>query len=198
MSTREKEITAYHEAGHALIGSVLEYADPVHKVTIISRGNALGYTFSLPLEERKLESKKEFLDDIAVMLGGYAAEQLIFNDRTAGASSDLQKVSAIARAMVTRWGMSDVIGPIAIAGDGGRDNGADSRELSETWKTVVDEEVQRIAKEALVRAQDVLSTHRKVLDAIAKKLIEVETLEQPEYEAILSAHGIPLKKIEKK
>jgi cell division protease FtsH len=201
LSKKEKEITAYHEAGHALIGSVLPHADPVHKVTIISRGNALGYTFSLPLEERKLESKNELLDDIAVLLGGYATEQLVFGNRTAGASSDLQRVNSIARAMVTRWGMSDLVGPLATASDGGRsafNQNEGSSDLSEKWKAIVDEEVQRIAKEGLERATKVLTEHRKVLDAIAKKLIEVETLEQPEYEALISAHGIPLKKKEEK
>ena len=197
LTKKEKEITAYHEAGHAIVASVLPDADPVHKVSIVARGRAGGYTLKLPLEERKLQTKNEFLDDIAMSLGGYAAEVMVFGDVTTGPSSDLQSVAAIARAMVTRWGMSDLIGPMAIASDGGRNpfgGDADSRDISEKWKTLADEESQRIAKEAMERAKAVLSTHRQALDAVAKKLMEVETLEQAEYEVILTAHGIPLKK----
>ena len=120
LSKKEKEITAYHEAGHAIVASVLPHADPVHKVSIIARGNAGGYTLKLPLEERRLQSKKEFIDDIAMSLGGYVAEKMIFGDITTGPSSDLQVASNLARAMVTRWGMSDVIGPIAFVDSGGR------------------------------------------------------------------------------
>ena len=120
LSKKEKEITAYHEAGHAIVASVLPFADPVHKVSIIARGNAGGYTLKLPLEERRLQSKKEFIDDIAMSLGGYVAEQMIFGDITTGPSSDLQVATNLARAMVTRWGMSDVIGPIALVDYGGK------------------------------------------------------------------------------
>ena len=105
LTKQEKEITAYHEAGHALVASVLPYADPVHKVSIVARGRAGGYTLKIPLEERKLQSKKEFLDDIAMSLGGYVAEKMIFGDLTPGPSNDLQVATALARAMVTRWGM---------------------------------------------------------------------------------------------
>ncbi|MSU44726.1 ATP-dependent zinc metalloprotease FtsH [Candidatus Nomurabacteria bacterium] len=196
LSKKEKEITAYHEAGHAIVASVLPYADPVHKVSIIARGNAGGYTLKLPLEERRLQSKKEFIDDIAMSLGGYVAEQMIFGDITTGPSSDLQMATNLARAMVTRWGMSDLIGPIALVGGGGRSQYGEvvEREYSEAVSTKVDAEVSRIISDGIKSAQIVLSEHRKAFDAIARKLIEVETLEQEEYEKILTAHGIILKK----
>ena len=198
LSKKEKEITAYHEAGHALVSSVLPYADPVHKVSIIARGNAGGYTLKLPLEERRLQSKKEFIDDIAMSLGGYVAEKMIFGDITTGPSSDLQVSTNLARAMVTRWGMSDIIGPIALVGGGGRPQYGETveQEYSEAVSTKVDAEVSRIISDGLKSAEKVLSEHKKAFDAIAHKLIEVETLEQEEYEKILTAHGILLKKKE--
>lgn len=194
---KEKEITAYHEAGHAVVASVLPNADPVHKVTIVARGRAGGYTLKLPLEERKLQSKKEFLDDIAMSLGGYVAEKMIFEDITTGPSNDLQVATSLARAMVTRWGMSDVIGPMALENDGGRPlfgQGVDAKEYSERWANTIDAEVSAIMNTALTRATDVLTTHKTVLIAVANALMDVETLEQAEYEAIIAAHGIPLKK----
>lgn len=198
LSKKEKEITAYHEAGHALVASVLPYADPVHKVSIIARGNAGGYTLKLPLEEKRLQSKKEFIDDIAMALGGYVAEQMIFGDITTGPSSDLQMATNLARAMVTRWGMSDLIGPIALVDGGGRHQYGEAaeKEYSETVSTKVDAEVSRIISDGLKSARTVLTDHRKAFDAIALKLIEVETLEQADYEKILTAHGILLKKKE--
>lgn len=199
MSPQEKKITAYHEAGHALISSVLEHADPVHKVTIISRGSAGGYTLKLPLEERKLQSKKEFIDDLAVSLGGYVAEETIFGDITTGPSNDLQVASNLARAMVTRWGMSDVIGPVALESNGGKTlfgSGVQDKEYSEKMFATIDEEVTKLMTNALATARQTISEHRKVLDAIAEKLIEVETLEQPEYEALIESHGIKLKKLD--
>jgi len=199
LSKKEKEITAYHEGGHALVASVLPYADPVHKVSIIARGSAGGYTLKLPLEERKLQSKKEFIDDIAMSLGGYVAEKMVFGDITTGPSSDLQVASNLARAMVTRWGMSDLLGPVAFTdgssrgpwGEGGKDDA-----YSENVAQKIDAEVSRIIHDGLASAEKVLTEYRKVLDAIAKKLMEVETLEQEEYEKIISAHGIVLKKKE--
>lgn len=198
-STKEKELTAYHEAGHALVASVLPHADPVHKVSIVARGRAGGYTLKLPLEDRKLQSKKEFLDDIAMSLGGYVAEEMVYGDITTGPSNDLQVSTSLARAMVTRWGMNETIGPVALESDGGRTlfgRGVNDKEYSEEMSAKIDGEVKAIMNTALARAKEVLSTHRKVLDEIAKKLIEVETLEQAEYEDILKAHAIPLKKKE--
>ena len=197
LTEHEKKVTAYHEGGHALVGSVLPFADPVHKVSIVARGRAGGYTLSLPLEETKLQTKAEFLDDIAMSLGGYAAEQMIFGDITTGPSNDLQVATNLARAMVTRWGMSDVIGPVALESDGGRTISGGSPvsgEMSEAMHSQVNAEVKGIMDRGLERANTVLKEHRKALDAIAHKLIEVETLEQAEYEDILKAHGIKLKK----
>ena len=171
LSKKEKEITAYHEAGHAIVASVLPFADPVHKVSIIARGNAGGYTLKLPLEERRLQSKKEFIDDIAMSLGGYVAEQMIFKDITTGPSSDLIIATNIARAMVTRWGMSDIIGPIALVDSGGRPQYGEitEKEFSETVSTKVDAEVSRIINEGLRSAEKVLTEHKKAFTAIAKK-----------------------------
>lgn len=198
MTKKEKEIVAYHEAGHALVASVLPDADPVHKVTIVSRGSAGGYTLKLPLEERKLQSKKEFLDDIAMSLGGYVAEEMVFGDVTTGPSGDLQTLSNLARAMVTRWGMSETIGPRALENDGGRPifgMGVESKEYSEKMSSVIDAEVEKIIKDAYDRAKEVLTTHRRALDTIAKKLIEVETLEQEEYDTLIRSLGITPRKL---
>lgn len=197
LSKKEKEITAYHEAGHALVASVLEYADPVHKISIISRGRAAGYTLNLPLEDRKLQSKKEFLDDIAMSLGGYVAERMVFGDITTGPSNDLQVSTALARDMVTKYGMSDDIGPIALEGQGGKalfGRGVEDKDYSEKVSAVIDSEVSKIMNEGLARATAVLTDHRKLLDAIAVALVEVETIERPEFEKILIANGIIPKK----
>jgi len=200
LSKQEKEITAYHEAGHALVASVLPHADPVHKVSIVSRGSAGGYTLKLPLEERRLQSKKEFLDDIAMSLGGYVAEEMVFGDITTGPSNDLQVATSLARAMVTRWGMSSEIGPIALESDGGRTmfgQGVNDKEYSERVSALIDGEVSKIMNNAFAVAKQVLTEKRKVLDAIASKLIEVETLEQAEYNEIIVANGIVPKKRKK-
>lgn len=200
LSKKEKEITAYHEAGHALVASCLPYADPVHKVSIVSRGHAGGYTLKLPLEERRLESKKEFIDDITMSLGGYVAEQMIFGDITTGPSNDLQVATNLARAMVTRWGMSEEIGPIALESDDGRTmfgQGVNDKEYSEKMSSVIDAEVAKIMNTSFAKAKEVLAEKRAVLDLIAKKLIEVETLEQKEYNDLIIANGIlPRKKEE--
>ena len=197
LSVKEKEITAYHEAGHAIISSVLPYADPVHKISIISRGRAAGYTLKLPFEERKLQSRKEFLDDIAVSMGGYAAELLIFGDLTTGASNDLQVATTLARDMVTRYGMSEKIGPVALESAQGRvmfGMGVNDREYSEKVASEIDSEITRIMTEARTLAHKTITENRPAFDAIAKRLIEVETIEREEYEKILVAQGIALKK----
>ncbi len=152
LSKQEKKITAYHEAGHALVSSVLAHADPVHKISIISRGRAAGYTLHLPLEDRRLQSKKEFLDDIAVSLGGYVAEKMIFGDVTTGPSNDLQVSTALARDMVAKYGMSEKVGVLALEGMGGRPlfgKGMEEHEYSEKSGAIIDTEVQRIMAEGL-------------------------------------------------
>ncbi len=197
LSVKEKEITAYHEAGHAIVSSILSYADPVHKISIISRGRAAGYTLKLPTEERKLQSRKEFLDDIAVSLGGYVAERMVFGDFTTGASNDLQVSTALARDMVTRYGMSEKIGPVALESAQGKvlfGMGVADKEYSEEVAGIIDSEVTRIMTEARERADKVLKENKKVFEAVAKRLVEVETVEREEYEAILVAQGVSLKK----
>ncbi len=200
LSKKEKEITAYHEAGHALIASVLEYADPVHKVSIISRGRAAGYTLKLPLEDRKLQSKKEFLADIAVSLGGYVVEKMIFDDLTTGSSNDLQVSTALARDMVTRYGMSDKIGPMALESSRGRTmfgQGIEDKVYSEKVNAEIDNEVAKIMSDAFAIANDVVTKHKAALKAIADKLTEVETVEREDFEKILVANGIiPKKKLD--
>jgi cell division protease FtsH len=199
LNKREKEITAYHEAGHALVGSVLEFSDPVHKISIISRGRAAGYTLTLPFEDRRMQSKKQFLDDIAKTLGGYVAEEVVYGDLTTGASNDLQVLTGLARSMVARWGMSEKIGPLALESDGGQamfGAGIAGKEYSDKVAGEIDAEVASIINTAHARAKDVIVTHRKALDAIAKKLVEVETLERDAFEQILILHGIEPKKPE--
>jgi cell division protease FtsH len=199
LSIKEKKLTAYHEAGHALVASVLPFADPVHKISIISRGRAAGYTMKLPLEEKKMQSKNEFLDDIAMSLGGYVVEKMIFGDVTTGPSNDLQVSTALARDMVTKYGMSDKLGPIALEGAGGRvlfGKGVEDNGYSERVSAEIDAEVSLIIHDALKKAENILIEYRAVLDVIAKRLIEVEVIEQAEYESIIVAHGIPLKKKE--
>ena len=192
LGKKEKRVTAYHEAGHALVGSVLEHADPIHKISIISRGRAAGYTLKLPFDDKKMQSRKSFLDDIAGTLGGYVAEEMIFGDLTTGPSNDLAVIVALARDMVARYGMSDSLGPVAYAADRYGD-AAYSQEVAGK----IDAEVSRIIENAKERARKVLEEHRGALDAIAERLVEVETLEREEFEKILIANGITPKAPEK-
>ncbi|MES2134872.1 MAG: ATP-dependent zinc metalloprotease FtsH [Patescibacteria group bacterium] len=197
LNKKEKEITAYHEGGHALVASILPYADPVHKISIISRGRAAGYTLKLPDEDTKMQSKKEFLDDIAVSLGGYVAEMEVFGDLTTGPSNDLQVATALARDMVTKYGMSDTLGPMALEGEGGRTlfgRGISDKEYSEEVSAKIDSEVKKIIDDAHEKAKDLIQKHRKLLDMIAAKLVEVETVEREEFEKVLIAGGITPKK----
>ena len=189
LSKKEKELTAYHEAGHALVSSILPNADPVHKISIISRGRAAGYTLKLPFEDRKMQSKKQFLDDIAATLGGYVAEEMLFDDVTTGPSNDLMVITSLARDMVVRYGMSKKMGPIAF---GERQLG--NEPYSEHVAAEIDAEVSHIIDNAKARATKVISEHRTALDAIAKELIEKETIERSEFEKILILNGIVPKK----
>ncbi|MEK7459960.1 MAG: ATP-dependent zinc metalloprotease FtsH [Patescibacteria group bacterium] len=198
LSKEEKKITAYHEAGHALVASVLLHSDPVHKISIIARGHAGGYTMKLPLEEKRLHSKKEFLDDIAMSLGGYVAEEMVFGDITTGPSNDLQVATALARDMVTKYGMSEKLGPVALEGSEGRvlfgGRGVGGHEYSEDVSAKIDGEVSKIMNEAFERARKVATEHRKTLDAIADELILNESIEREDFEKILIANGIMPKK----
>ncbi|MEN9337799.1 MAG: cell division protein FtsH, cell division protease FtsH [Candidatus Parcubacteria bacterium] len=196
LSLEEKKITAYHEAGHALVASCLPDADPVHKISIIARGSAGGYTLKLPLDERRLMSKATFLDDIAMSLGGYVAEKEIFGDITTGPSNDLQVATGMARDMVTKYGMS-TLGPLALEGSRAV-YGAPlyGKEYSENWGQKIDDEVKRIMDDAWARARKIILDKRDVLTAIAEELIKVENIEREEFEKLLVLHGIKPKRKE--
>jgi len=201
MSKRERLVTAYHEVGHALVASVLPYADPVQKISVISRGRAAGYTLKLPDEDRRMHTRKEFLDDIAMTLGGYVTEQMVFDDLSTGPSNDLQVVANLARDMVTKYGMSDTLGPVAWEGTGGRLIGggmSEDRGYSPQVAKSIDDEVTRIIEEGKVRARDILTKYRPALDAISVRLAEVETLEREEYEALLKQEGVVIQDAYKK
>jgi len=191
ISEEEKEVTAYHEAGHALVARMTPNADPVHKVSIVSRGLAGGYTLMLPEEDRALTSKTDFLAKIAVGLGGRAAEDLVFDDITTGASSDLDHVTKLARSMVTRYGMSEKLGPLTF-GDHeelvflGREL-SNQRNYGEHVARVIDDEIRDIIGRSYERAKEILREHKDKLDTLAKRLIEVETIEQSEFEAITAS-----------
>ncbi len=192
LSAHEKKITAYHEIGHALVASVLPDCDPIHKVSIISRGHAAGYTLKLPFEDRKLNSRKEFLDDIAMSLGGYATEKMIFGDITTGASNDISVSTRLARSMVTRYGMSDKVGPVAYDVSEGKFMPVPENRpsASEAMQSLIDQEVANIMSEALRRANEVLVKHRKALEEMSAELMKVETLEREDFEKLLILHGI--------
>jgi cell division protease FtsH len=188
ISEHEKRITAYHEAGHAIVAHVLTHCDPVHKVSIVSRGMALGYTMALPDEDRRMLSQAKIEDDLAFSLGGRAAEELVFEDVTTGAADDLEKVTERARAMVTRYGMSKKLGPMTFGQKEelvflGKEIG-EQRDYSEAVAKEIDAEVSRIVSKAYNRAGEVLKRHRAQLDAIAQRLIEVETLDAQEFIAL--------------
>ena len=189
MTERERATIAYHESGHALVGHVLDNSDPVHKISIISRGQALGYTLQLPTEDHYLKTKNEMLDELAVFLGGRVAEELMCDDVTSGASNDLERATKMAREMVTRLGMSEVLGT-QVFGEAqhqvflGRDY-ADHQDYSEKTAERIDEEVQRIMREAHARAEKILSERHDQLDLMAKVLLERETVEGEAVEALL-------------
>ena len=198
LTIEEKKIAAYHEAGHALVASVLPHADPVHKVSVVSRGKAAGYTLKLPMEEKHLFSKKHFLDELAVSLGGYAAEKMIFDDITTGASNDIFVATDIARSLVTKYGMSDKIGPVALEGkEGAIFFGKDfysERNYSEDVAKEIDSEVKKFMTDAQKKATELLKKNKKALETIASELIEKETIERKEFDDILISSGIKLKK----
>jgi cell division protease FtsH len=194
LSEHEKKITAYHEMGHALLASVLEHSDAVHKVSIISRGYAAGYTLKLPVEDRKLQSRKEFLDDIVVSLGGYVVEQMVFGDITTGASNDIATSTAVARAMVTKYGMSDKLGPIAFDTSGQRFLGSQHAvgeiHSSESVAAMIDAEVAKIMTESLERAKKILTEKREILNNMSAELIKLETIDREDFEKLLILNGI--------
>jgi cell division protease FtsH len=188
ISEEEKRVVAYHEAGHAVVAHVLPHTDPVHKVSIIARGMAGGYTMALPQDDRTLISRNKFLDDLAFTLGGRAAEEIVFNDITSGASNDLERGTRMARMMVTRLGMSDDLGPLVYGQREeliflGREI-SEQRDYSEAIAEKIDEEVRTIINDSYQRALHILHNYRDKLDAVALRLLEVETLSRDEFEKV--------------
>jgi cell division protease FtsH len=182
MSEHEKKITAYHEGGHALVAHALPNTDPVHKVTILPRGRALGYTMVLPDEDKYSTTRNELLDQLAYAMGGRAAEEMVFHDPTTGASNDIEKATKVARAMVTQYGMTERLGAIKLGQDSGevflgRDMGH-QRDYSEDVAALVDEEVKKLIENAHDEAWQVLADNRAILDRLVLELLEKETLDK--------------------
>jgi len=193
MSDREKRVIAYHEGGHALVAHILPNTDPVHKISVIPRGRALGYTLTLPEEDKFLMTREELIDELAMLMGGRVAEELIVGDITTGASNDIERATKVARQMVTEYGMSDIIGPLTLGQKQhevflGRDFNSQP-DYSEHVAFEIDNEVRRLIDEAHDEALEILQEHRVKLDELAGRLIERETIEREEVEAFLS--GIP-------
>jgi cell division protease FtsH len=190
LSDDEKLITAYHETGHALVSHFLPNADPVHKISIISRGHALGYTITLPTEDRFMVKKKEIMDKLALALAGRVAEEIRFDDITTGAANDLQRVSETARRMITQYGMSEALGPLTFGHDPaqpfvGRDYGM-GQEYSDVTAEKIDSEIRRVVDEAQNMARAVLNEHREDLDKMSLLLMEHESIDREEFEALLA------------
>jgi len=188
LSKKEKEIAAYHEAGHALVAASLKHTDPVHKVSIISRGRAAGYTLKLPTEDRYLKTKSEFIDELAVFLGGYSAEKITFNEITTGASNDLKRGTELARKLVTKYGMSD-LGPITF---GNKDEliflGKEIHEgknYSETVAAKIDKQVEKLMRNAEKTAEKIIKERKNKLKQIAERLIKKEVIERKEFEKLM-------------
>ncbi len=190
MSEEERRVTAYHEAGHALVARALPHTDPVHKITIMPRGRALGYTMILPDDDKYSTTRNQLLDQLAYSLGGRAAEELIFHDPSTGASNDIEKATALARAMVTQYGMTEAIGAIKLGSDSsapfmGRDYGH-SRDYSESIAAVIDNEIRSLIETAHQEAFDILVANRSILDQMVLELLERETLNKEEIEVIFA------------
>ena len=188
ISDKEKKITAYHEAGHALVAHELPHTDPVHKISIIARGRAGGYTLKLPIEDKHYHSKTELVENLAVMLAGQVVEKEVFGDITTGASNDLMQATKLARKIVTQYGMSDVVGPRTFGEKEemiflGREI-REHRDYSEKAAEAIDSEVSKFLKKAYTTAKNIVKEKYSVLEEIVKKLMEKETLEREEFEAI--------------
>jgi len=190
MSEEERRVTAYHEAGHALVAHALPHTDPVHKITIMPRGRALGYTMVLPDDDKYSTTRNQLLDQLAYSLGGRAAEELIFHDPSTGASNDIEKATALARAMVTQYGMTEAIGAIKLGADSsapfmGRDYGH-QRDYSENVAAVVDAEIRKLIEKAHHEAYEILEANRSILDEMVLQLLEKETLNKEEIAEIFA------------
>jgi cell division protease FtsH len=201
ISAKEKEITAYHEAGHAIAGALLPEADPVHKITIIPRGQALGVTMSLPTEDRFMMSRSQLMAQLAMMLGGRAAERVVFDEITTGASNDLERVTQTAKQMVTRFGMSEKLGPMALGHQQGqvfmgRDFHAQP-DYSDEIAFQIDKEIRRIVDESYDTAEDVLVRNRVLLDKLAQELIEYETVDAQHLVRLIEEYAVDKVGVEK-
>jgi cell division protease FtsH len=191
ISDREKRVIAYHEGGHALVAHALPNTDPVHKVSIIPRGRALGYTLTLPLEDKFLVTRSELIDELSMLLGGRSAEELIFSDPTTGAQNDIERATAIARQMVMEYGMSDTLGPLRFGQSRGevflgRDL-ANTPDYSDEVAASIDAEIRRLIESAHQKAHEILQTNREVLDHLARELIANETLDTDRVQDIFTA-----------
>ncbi len=202
MTKEERRVTAIHEVGHAIVAHLLPNSDPVQKISLVSRGRAAGYTLRMPTEDRKMRTRTEYTEDIAMALGGYAAEYIFFNDITTGASNDMQGATRTARNMVTQWGMSKVLGP-RVYGERedmiflGREI-HENRDYSETVAKTIDEEIDAIIRNALETANRIISENKAAVERVAEKLIEKETLEREEfYEAIQIPPANPKNRLKK-
>jgi cell division protease FtsH len=189
MSDKERKITAYHEMGHAMVGHFLPNADPVHKISVISRGQALGYTIALPTEDKFLTTRAELLDTMGMTLGGRAAEELIFGEITTGAANDLEKVTQTAKQMVMRYGMSEKLGPRVFGHEHsqpflGREFSAEP-DYSDEIAREIDDEIRRIVESAHVQAKNILTEHRMALEKLSEILVKRETIEREQFEALL-------------
>jgi cell division protease FtsH len=193
MGEKERLITAYHEMGHAIVGHYLEHSDPVHKISVISRGQALGYTISLPTEDKFLTTKAELTDTMAMTLGGRAAEEIVFGEITTGASNDLEKVTATAKQMVMRFGMSEKLGPRVFGHDHGQPflgrEFSSEPDYSDEIAREIDDEIRRIVEAAHQNARDILAGHRENLQKISEILLKRETIERVEFEALLDGRS---------
>jgi len=193
MSERERTVTAYHEMGHALVAHFLEHTDPVHKISVIARGQALGYTISLPAEDKFLTTRAELRDTMAMTLGGRAAEEIVFSEVTTGASNDLEKVTATAKQMVMRFGMSEKLGPRVFGHDHaqpflGREFSSEP-DYSDDVAREIDAEIRRVVEEAHTEATQILAGHRPELDRISKILLARETIERTEFLELLNGRS---------
>jgi len=191
LSDHERKVIAYHEAGHALVGHVLQNTDPIHKVSIISRGRALGWTLALPEHDRYLRSRSQLHDELAMLLGGRSAEEMIFGDPTTGAADDIERVSKLARAMVTQYGMSDALGPKTLGqAEGevflGKNQGREA-DYSDDMARRIDAEIDRLVTLAHTEAREVLTTHRVTLVALAEALLERETLDKQQLDELFAS-----------
>ncbi|MBT4349862.1 ATP-dependent metallopeptidase FtsH/Yme1/Tma family protein [bacterium] len=189
LSDKEKKVTAYHEAGHAIVANYLKHADPVHKISIISRGRAAGYTINLPIEDKKMQSQGDFIDEMAVLLGGRVAEKIFFQEVTTGASNDLERATKIAKRLITRFGMNENLGPRTLGKQEemiflGKDL-HEQKDYSEKTAELIDQEINKYIAQAVTTAKKVITEHKEQVEKIVATLLEKETIEKEEFENLV-------------